>query len=130
MQSAAPAKSSAPGINRVVIIDDDGLLCIALETYLRGQGMTTACFTDPPAIQELLSHAPDLLILDCILGTTSGPDYLKLVRSEPQLRQLPVIIMTGYDELVDGLKELNGPRCKVIRKPLTGELLAEAMRHF
>jgi two-component system, chemotaxis family, response regulator Rcp1 len=41
---------------------------------------------------------PDLVLLDLILPGISGQEVLKLIRGNPELAKIPVVVMTAADE--------------------------------
>src|SRR4051794_25435226 len=102
----------------VAVIEDDHALASSLRHLFESDGLNAVCFPDPPPLDELLLMHPDLIILDCILATTSGPDYLQALRKDPDLRNVPVIVTTGFDGLFDSLAELESSTVTVLHKPL------------
>lgn len=113
----------------VVLIEDDEALAHAIKAALERTGMMVASYSDPPGPQELLTHSPDILILDCILGTTSGPDYLNQVRQHVA-GNLAVVLTTGYHELLQQLKPLESPSLALLQKPFTAEALLNTMQRL
>jgi CheY-like chemotaxis protein/HAMP domain-containing protein len=61
-------------------------------------------------------YRPDAIILDMKLPVLDGSEVLKLLKNDPELRHIPVQIMSGYDLRKEGL-ELGA--FDFIRKPLT-----------
>jgi CheY-like chemotaxis protein len=59
---------------------------------------------------------PDLVLLDLILPGISGQDVLKEIRGDPELRKIPVVVMTGADEATanPSLLDVEG----FLRKPI------------
>jgi CheY-like chemotaxis protein len=41
---------------------------------------------------------PDLVLLDLILPGKSGQEVLQIIRANPELRKIPVVVMTAADE--------------------------------
>lgn len=90
----------------ILVVDDDpdvqGFLRVFLET--RGHAVRTAS-SAADAIRQLRSCQVDAVVLDVRMPGGSGLDVLTFVRSNPKLRQLPSLILTGApltpeDELV------------------------------
>lgn len=114
----------------VAVIEDDEILAGSLQQLFEADGARAVAYPDPPPVEELAGMHPDLVILDCILTTTSGPDYLKKLRENANLADVPVILTTGCDALFDSLKELESDRVAVLRKPLGGAELKETARRL
>ena len=57
-------------------------------------------FTAPSgeeALKMMRSLSPDLVLLDIVLGGMSGWDVLETRKSSPELREIPVVILSGQD---------------------------------
>lgn len=108
---------------KVVIIEDDESMASALGKLLSERGHEVRLYLDPPPLDELEQSDPQVLLIDCILQTTSGMDYLRLVRKKAGLARVPIIFMTGIPELAEELKAINDPRCAVLAKPFTAEVV-------
>lgn len=67
-------------LNTNISVADDGLLALAM---LRRQGQ----FIDQPR--------PDLILLDLNLPRKSGHELLEDLKSDQQLRQIPVVVLTS-----------------------------------
>lgn len=102
----------------IVVIEDDEPLAAAMRDALLSCGARVAVFHDPPDPESLSVHKPDLLIVDCILKTTSGPDYLLHIQQFDNLAKVPVIVTTGVIELADVLMQ-SEYRYTVLEKPFS-----------
>lgn len=114
----------------VAVIEDDEILAASLRQLFEAEGDKAVAFADAPPVEELAGIHPDLVILDCLLTTTSGPDYLKELRGNAELADVPVIMTTGCEALFDSLKELESEHVAVLRKPLAGAELRETARRL
>jgi CheY-like chemotaxis protein/HAMP domain-containing protein len=75
-------------------------------------------------------YKPDAIILDMKLPVVDGADVLKKLKSDPELRHIPVQIISGYDFRKSGL-ELGA--IDFIQKPVTREAFWKALdkvEHF
>jgi len=80
----------------IVHFDDNpaflGIISLALGDeyemipYLKNQG----------CIKVLETHLPDLIILDIEMGEFSGIDCCKLIKHEPALSEIPILIYTTH----------------------------------
>ncbi len=48
-------------------------------------------------------YRPDAIILDMKLPVMDGSEVLRLLKNDPELRHIPVQIMSGYDRRKEGL---------------------------
>ncbi|THU39255.1 response regulator [Niastella caeni] len=108
----------------ILIIEDDVsfshvLLDIAREKGYKGiiahQGNT--------GLSLARYYRPDAIILDMKLPVLDGSEVLRLLKNDPELRHIPVQIMSGYDRRKEGM-ELGA--FDFIRKPLTHDAVQSA----
>lgn len=90
---------------RVLVIEDDPMVCEVVETYLRAAGFLVDVASDSFAGLEAASRTPpDLIILDRMLP---GIDGVKVCRRIRQTSQVPVIMLTAMgaqEDRIDGLE--------------------------
>ena len=51
-------------------------------------------------LARLDSEIPDLIILDIKMPVMDGPEFLKVIKNNIKLRDIPIIILTGVSEYV------------------------------
>ena len=86
---------------RIKIIDDDVEFADNIATLLRDSGYeVSAMDTTLNAIDVLKDDMPDLLILDVMFpdNPAGGFDLARDIRRDPQIRDLPVILLTGVNQ--------------------------------
>jgi len=110
---------------RVAVVDDDESVRKALQRLLRASDFDADTFASAQDFLASLPHAtpPDRLVLDLQMPGISGLDLQRqLVRAR---RQLPVVVITGYDEPGMQARCLAAGAQAYLRKPLeAGTLLA------
>ncbi|MCB0190975.1 MAG: response regulator [Anaerolineae bacterium] len=90
---------------RVMIIDDNATNRRILQKTLKAFGCLTAEADNGHQGLKLLSHAStvgrpfELLLLDIMMDSLSGIEVLQIIRQRPELKHLPVIILTSVDNL-------------------------------
>jgi CheY-like chemotaxis protein len=85
---------------RTVAIIEDNQDFIALVTrYLAGQGYQLLTLSDSStAIERVGETQPDVVLLDVMMGGVDGWELLQSLKSDPQLRQIPVAVCSVLDE--------------------------------
>ena len=77
------------------------------------------------AREKMLSISPDLILLDWMMPGTDGVEFAKELRSDPDTRQLPIIMLTAKSEEKDKVKGLSAGMDDYVVKPFsTKELIA------
>jgi CheY-like chemotaxis protein len=82
--------------SKILVIDDDHLMCLGLEVRLKAN-CYDACFAHDAefAISKALSERPDLIILDIGLPRADGYFVMRRLQAFPQLADVPIIVLTG-----------------------------------
>jgi CheY-like chemotaxis protein len=84
---------------RVLIIDDDGLLRAMLGLTLQHQGYnvrTAASGWD--GLMSAVAWNPRLIVVDVAMPEMSGTAFVEALRKRPQLADVPVLLISGYDQ--------------------------------
>lgn len=76
------------------------------------------------------SPPPDLVLLDFHLPDVSGEDVLSEIKSEPTLRQIPVIVLTSSDAEVDIARSYDLHANATIQKPDKPDEFVDLVRSF
>jgi signal transduction histidine kinase/DNA-binding response OmpR family regulator len=105
----------------VLVADDDANLRELLRQQLTERGYTVRQAVDgADAIREVRRHRPDLMILDIMMPGISGFDVAAVLKSDPETRGIPIIVLSivpdsarGYGLGVD----------KYLTKPTEAEVL-------
>jgi DNA-binding response OmpR family regulator len=111
---------------KILIIDDDADLRRALKTRLQANRYDTVQASDGySAIAVAKKEQPDLIILDLGLPAGDGFSVLKRLRDSDSLSNIPVIVLTARDPLLNGLKTVLAGATAFFQKPAdNGELLS------
>lgn len=84
----------------ILLIDDDPDMHHAVRAVLDAAGFKVACHTTAPAgLAAIRERRPALLLLDIMLATpTEGYDVARTIRDDPELRDLPIIMLSSVSE--------------------------------
>lgn len=82
----------------LLLVDDDEDSLDAMSRVLEEAGWQTLRATDGAAALEMLSKTlPAAIVLDLIMPGMDGFEFLERIRADDQLREIPVIVITGKD---------------------------------
>jgi two-component system response regulator len=87
--------------------------------YLRHQGK----YADPS-----IAPRPDLVLLDLNMPHMDGREALREIKADPQLRSIPVVVLTTSQAEEDVLRSYDLGANSYITKPVTFEGLARVIR--
>lgn len=87
---------------RVLITEDEPNIVESLTFILQRAGYEVAAVLDgEAAVRRLRSDPPDIMILDIMLPKMNGFEVLKLIKTDPVLKSLPVVILTAKGQAHD-----------------------------
>lgn len=110
----------------VMVIEDEEALCLVLKYNLEKAGFEVKIVTNGnKALAEVEEHLPSVILLDWMLPEISGLDIAKLIRSKPDIKNIPIIMLTAKGEEEDKIKGLSAGADDYVTKPFSiPELLA------
>jgi len=83
-------------MSHILIADDDQFLTSVCSRAFEQAGYITSKAHDGhEAVNQLVNHKPDLILLDLLLPGIDGIGVLKFIRSRPDLENLPVFIVSN-----------------------------------
>lgn len=85
---------------KILIVDDDVEITTLLNTILSLSGFEISVVNDSTlAMETAESMKPDLFILDLMMPQPNGFELCRMIRSNPNLINTPIIIITAMDDL-------------------------------
>ena len=87
---------------RILLIEDDPFLSSLLGNRLKREGFEVFLVKDGnEALKALKAQPVDLVLLDIILPGKSGFEVLEEIKGDPQIANLPVIIISNLGQEAD-----------------------------
>ncbi len=84
---------------KVMIVEDDTVLANALSLALQNEGYELSLATDgEEAERMILQELPDLILLDLLLPIKNGFEVLKVMRQNPETKNISVVILTNFEQ--------------------------------
>ena len=115
---------------RVLIIDDDRLICDSLKRFLALENYQSIFSLDGnEGIRKARDYRPDLIILDIMMPIIDGIEVCRLLRQEPQTETTPIIVLTAKYQDDTIAEAIEGGADSYLTKPVKAEVLSEAIRH-
>ena len=110
---------------KILIVDDEPDVADLVAYNLKTKGFDTETVNDPThSIGVARTMMPDLVILDVMMPEINGIQICRLLRAEPQLKNVPVIFLTAKVEEDDRVQGLESGADDYICKPFsTNELV-------
>jgi two-component system, OmpR family, response regulator CpxR len=116
--------NSAGAPVRLLIVEDDQAIRLALVELLSGEGYEVEEATNGAVALAKLRRGPPpaLILLDLMMPVMSGWEFMRQLKAEPQLRALPVVVLSASppSTLPEGI-------VAYLRKPVDLELLLSTL---
>lgn len=110
----------------VMIVEDEEALGLLLKYNLEKEGFEVILETrGNKALADVEKYAPSVILLDWMLPEISGVEICKLIRSKPDIKNIPIIMLTAKGEEEDKIKGLTAGADDYVTKPFSvPELMA------
>lgn len=115
-------------MNKILIVDDDRSLALALRLRLTAMGFSArTCASAEEATPLVLRWRPDAIILDIDMPSYTGLEFHECLRFSAVGRDIPVIYLSGHDSSVYRRVALEQGARAFIIKPYNAEQLARTL---
>lgn len=103
----------------ILFVDDDPVAQTMVTSMLTQAGYVVTCVNNGfEALDLLHRYAFDLLLLDVMMNQMSGLELLKRIKSQPETKDTPVIMLSGrYDKLTVTKSSMLGAADYVVKPP-------------
>ncbi|MER3581393.1 MAG: response regulator [Patescibacteria group bacterium] len=118
---------------KILIIEDDNFLRLALEKRLKNEGFEViSALNGEEGFQKILTELPDLIILDIILPKKTGFTLLEEIIKDPNLKTVPIVIVSqlGQPEDIEKGLKLGAIEYLVKAKVSLDDLVNKIKEHF
>ena len=104
----------------VLVVDDSRTNVAILEDMLLALGYrVTSASNGEEALQQIADTPPDLILLDIKMPGMDGYDVLQVLKTQPETRLLPVIVITVLTEVEDKVKAIELGADEFLSRPFS-----------
>jgi two-component system phosphate regulon response regulator PhoB len=105
---------------RILIIEDEQDLAGLVEYNLRAAGFETeTAGTGAGGLAKARAQTPDLVLLDLMLPDVAGSEVLRMLKSDTDLRKVPVVIVSAKGQEADRIQGLELGADDYVVKPFS-----------
>ena len=115
---------------KVLWVEDDAFLSDLVAMKLEQEGCTALYAKDgKEALDILKTEVPDIILLDLVLPGMSGFDILEAIKSNPSLKEIPVIVLSnlGQQEDIDRVMRLGAKKHLIKAEHDLDDIVAEIL---
>ena len=114
----------------ILVVDDEKNIRRTLRMVLEGSGFNTLeASSAEQCLETLENNEVDLLILDVRLPKMSGIEALEKIRSQPETRKLPVLMVSGHASVAEAVQAVQLGATDFFEKPLDRDRILVTVRN-
>ncbi|NBB94739.1 MAG: response regulator [Planctomycetes bacterium] len=103
----------------ILVVDDKAQNLELLVAYLDGLECMVEQATDGvEALEKVAANPPDLILLDVMMPRLSGFEVCRKLKTDPETRDIPIIMVTALNELGDIERGVESGTDDFITKPV------------
>jgi len=113
---------------KIVWIEDDRFLSDMIARRVADTGALLVPVTDgAKAFEAVKTNKPDVIMLDLMIPNVSGFEILRLVKADPEIKMIPVIVLSNLSQQaeIDKVKALGAEKFMVKAVVGLDEILPE-----
>ena len=114
----------------ILVVDDEKNIRRTLRMVLEGSGFNAIeASSAEECLEQLRGNEVDLVILDVRLPGMSGIEALAKIRSEPETRLLPVLMVSGHASVAEAVQAVQLGATDFFEKPLDRDRVLVTVRN-
>lgn len=111
---------------RILVVDDDEMVLMALEELLKPEGYEVHAFSSgTEALKKLDENGFDLLMMDVIMPEMDGFELCRRIRQKEKYKEVPIVFLTAKSRDEDKAKGLEAGANLFLSKPISPDKLIE-----
>ncbi|HKQ18931.1 MAG TPA: response regulator [Candidatus Eisenbacteria bacterium] len=116
---------------KILVVDDEIYIVHILDFSLGMEGYEVVTALDgEQALEKLKVEKPDLIVLDIMMPKLDGYEVCKAIKSDPETRQIPVILLSAKGRNVDQKMGFDVGADDYITKPFSPRKLVERINQL
>lgn len=105
--------------SKILIADDNHQNCELLDAYLADEGyQIEMAYDGQQALDTVARSQPDVILLDIMMPKVSGYEVCQRLKSNPETRDISIIMVTALAEMGDIEKAVNAGANDFLTKPV------------
>lgn len=131
IQHQSEIDQSKPKGKTILVVDDSPTVRKLISGKLEKSGHNVVCASDGvEALERMNEITPDLVLLDITMPRMDGYEVCKQIRSNPDAKNLPVVMISGKDGFFDKVRGKMAGTTGYVTKPFGPETLMKALETY
>lgn len=116
---------------QVLVVDDDAMNREVMEAFLLSEGYAVLLASSgEQGLAFALEHLPNAIILDVRMPDMSGYDVCEQLKNDDTTRDIPIMIMTGFDAKEDFERGKAVGADEFLTRPFDGDVLLSRIHNM
>lgn len=113
---------------KILLVDDiRNFLDLEISFLKRTDCQIFTASTGVEALKIAKQESPDIILLDLIMPEMGGIECTRILKADPQLKKIPVVIVTSTDKKEESMK---AGANEFVRKPINEQKLLAVIKQF
>jgi CheY-like chemotaxis protein len=119
----------AAKVAKILVVEDNPITLTVVRAALTREGFRVVEASDGrQAIELMVDHAPDVVLLDLLLPDIEGPALLRRLRGIPEGKDTPVIAFSAFLGKLDEARASQAGFTEYLAKPVEPAVLVKTIR--
>lgn len=115
---------------RILVMDDDPIQCEFARVYLSTPTASVETAENgEEGLKLLRAEKFDLAVIDLDMPVMNGFQTIRAIRNDPQLRNMPIVIVTGREDVESIDRAYDEGATSFVTKPVNWRLLSYQLRY-
>jgi CheY-like chemotaxis protein len=111
---------------KILVVDDEESIRLVVSFTLEQAGYDVEdAGNGDECLEKVYSFGPDLILLDLMMPMVDGWEVLRLLRSNPETENIPIVLLTAKGEIRDKMFALQQGAADYVTKPFSKQELLE-----
>lgn len=102
---------------KILVVDDEPHIVNLIKLTLSDDFEVIEAYSGMEAVEKVKTQKPDLVILDLMMPNMDGFETCAKLRTMPQTKQTPIMILSAKSQIVDKFKSINAGADDYMCKP-------------
>lgn len=118
-------------MSKVIVIDDEPFILMMIEDKLKKAKIDVTTLRESRNALEVIKKVkPELVILDWMMPELSGIDLCRMIKADPELKDIPIFMLTAKGQDSDELQSMQCGVSRYITKPFSPRSLLEMVQEI